>query len=110
MARLKDLQLPRKLNLDILAELLSRKDFESLVYKFADKSLEVRRITLPSESCIRKCAIYFLVEKFEGDFSKVINALRSDEKVLADRGHYISNIKRLYETRKKELKRENEQK
>ncbi len=103
MARLKDLQLPRKLNLDILAELLSRKDFESLIYKFAGKPLEERRITLPSESCIRKCAIYFLVQRYEGDFSKVMNALRSGEKVLASKSHYVSNIKRSYETRKKEI-------
>jgi hypothetical protein len=106
MARLKDLQLPRKLNLDILAELLSKKTFESLVYKFADKSLEERRITLPSELCLRKCMVYYLVEKFKGDFSKVINALRSGEKVLAERGHYIGNIKRLYETKKREIENE----
>ena len=108
MAKLKDLNLPRKLNLDILAHLLSEKTFESLIYKFADKSLEERRITLPSESCIRKCMIYHLVEKYKGDFSNVMNALRSDEKVLASKSHYVSNIKRLYETRKKEI--ENEQK
>lgn len=108
MAKFKDLQLPKRLNLDILAELLPKKVLESLIYKFAGKPLEERRIILPSESCIRKCMIYHLVEKYKGDFSKVMNALRSDEKVLARKGHYISNIKRLYETRKKEILKENE--
>jgi len=108
MARFKDLNLPQRFNLDILAEILPAKTLESLVYKFAGKSLEERRITLPSESCLRKCTIYYLVEKYGGDFSKVMNALRSGEKVLAKKGHYVSNIKRLYETRKKELKKENE--
>jgi len=108
MARLKDLQLPKRNNLDILAELLPKKVLESLVYKFAGKSLEERRIILPSESCLRKCTIYHLVEKYGGDFSKVMNELRSGEKVLAKQGHYVSNIKRLYETRKKEIENENE--
>ena len=106
MAKFKDLQLPKRLNLDILAELLPKKVLESLVYKFAGKSLEERRITLPSESCIRKCTVYHLVEKYEGDFSKVMNALRGGEKVLAKQGHYASNIKRLFETRKKEIENE----
>ena len=108
MTRFKDLQFPKRNNLEILAELLPKKVLESLVYKFAGKSLEERRITLPSESCLRKCTIYHLVEECGGDFSKVMNALRSDEKALAKKGHYVSNIKRLYETRKKELKKENE--
>ena len=106
MARLKDFQLPKKLNLDILAEFLSEEALESLIYKFAGQPLEARRITLPSESCIRKCTVYHLVEKYEGDFSKVMNALRGGEKVLAKQGHYASNIKRLYETRKKEIENE----
>lgn len=110
MAKFKDLQLPKRLNLDILAELLSKKTFESLVYKFAGKSLEERRIILPSKSCIRKCKIYHLVEECGGDFSKVMNTLRSDEKVLAKKGHYIGNIKRLYETRKREIAKEKEEK
>jgi len=108
MARLKDLQLPKRNNLDILAELLPKKVLESLVYKFAGKSLEERRIILPSESCLRKCTIYHLVEKYEGDFSKVMNVLRDGKEVLAKQGHYVSNIKRLYETRKKEIENENE--
>jgi len=107
MTRFKDLQFPKRLNLDILAELLPKKVLESLVYKFAGKSLEERRITLPSESCLRKCTIYHLVEECGGDFSKVMDALR-DGKVLAKKGHYVSNIKRLYETRKKEKEIENE--
>lgn len=106
MAKLKNLQLPQKLNLDILPELLPKKTFESLVYKFAGKPLEERRITLPSWSCLRKCTIYHLVEKYEGDFSKVMSVLRDGEKVLASKGHYVSNIKRLYETRKKEIENE----
>ena len=106
MAKYRGLQLPQKLNLDILAELLPKRVFESLIYKFADKSLEERRITLPSELCLRKYMIYRLVEKFKGDFSKVMNALRDDEKVLASKGHFITNIKRLYETRKKEILKE----
>ena len=106
MAKYKGLQLPQRLNLDILAELLPKRVFESLICKFAGKSLEKRKIILPSELCIRKCTIYHLVEKFKGDFSKVMNALRDDEKVLASKGHYVSNIKRLYETRKKEIENE----
>ena len=106
MARFKDLNLPQGFNLDILAEILPAKALESLVYKFASKSLEERRITLPSESCLRKCTIYYLVEKYKGNFSKVMEALRSDERVLASRGHYVSNIKRFYKTRLKEIKNE----
>lgn len=104
--KIKDLQLPRGLNLAVLESLLSEEELESLIDKYALKSRKERKVILPSQSCLRKCMIYHLVEKHKGDFSKVMRILREEEGILVSHGSYITNIKRLYNQRKKEIANE----
>lgn len=104
--KLRDLPLPRGLNLDVLRRFLSEGELERLIDEYAHKPHNERRIVLPSKSCLHKCLIYHLVVKHKGDFSAVIEELRGEATVLANDGHYITNIKRLYETRKREIIKE----
>jgi len=53
-----------------------------------------------------KCNVYYLVEKFNGDFDTAMDILRGNEKVMAEKGLYKGNIKKLYEQRKKEIENE----
>lgn len=101
-----DLNFPKRSNLEILAPLLSDSQMMELIATHAKRSYEERKIILPSESCLRKCIAYYLVKKHKGDFSVVMEALKKDENVLAKDGHFITNIKRLYAQREKEIKRE----
>ena len=101
-----DLSFPKKLNLSILAPLLSDSQMLVLIKAYSQRSHEERKIILPSKSCLRKCIAYFLIKKHKGDFSAVMEALRDGEKVLAKGGHFITNIKRLCAQRAKEIKRE----
>ena len=104
--RLKDWNLPKGLNVDFLLRFLSEKKLMKVIEDMADKPREQRKIILPSRSCLRKCLIYYLVEKFKGDFDVVMDILRGKEKILARKGLYKSNIRRLYESRKREIKNE----
>lgn len=103
MIKIKDLPLPRGLNLDVLRRFLSEEELERLLLEYANKPRTKRRIVLPSRSCLRKCLVYSLAVKHKGDFSAVIEELRGEATVLAGHGHYIGNIKRLYEQRKREI-------
>jgi len=104
--RLKDWNLPKGLNLDFLLNFLSEKKLMKVIEDMADKPREQRKVILPSRSCLRKCLVYYLVEKFKGDFDAVMDILRGKEKILARKGLYKGNIKRLYENRKKEIQNE----
>ena len=103
---LENLSLPKGLNLDILKPLLPAEELEFLINERAGKSRKERRIIFPSRMCLRKCLIYFLVNKYNGDFSQVMDVLRNEEGVLSDKGLHITNIKRLYAQRKKEIQNE----
>ena len=83
MIKIKNLCLLRGLNLAVLESLLSEEELESLVYEYAGKPRTERRIILPSRTCLRKCLVYYITEKHEGDFSAVLDALRGEEGVLA---------------------------
>jgi len=104
--KLEDWNLPKGLNLDFILNFLSEKKLLAMIEDCADKPRKDRKIILPSRSCLRKCHIYYLVEKFNGDFDVVMDILRGNEKVLAKKGLYKGNIKKLYEQRKKEIENE----
>jgi len=106
MMRLNDLNLPKGLNVDFLLRFLSEEELMILIGEMADKPRSERKVILPSRSCMRKCLVYYLVEKHKGDFSKVMDILRDNRSVLASHGHYVSNVKRLYNQRKKEISNE----
>lgn len=103
---LENLSLPKGLNLDILKPLLPAEELEFLINERAGKSRKERRIIFPSRMCLRKCLIYFLVNKYNGDFGKVMDVLRNEER-LSEKSLHLTNIKRLYFQRKKEIEREN---
>lgn len=102
----KDWNLPKGLNVDFLLRFISEKKLLKVMEEMADRPRKERRIILPSRSCLRKCLIYYLVETFKGDFDVVMNILRGKEKILAKKRLYKGNIRRLYESRKRELERE----
>lgn len=104
--KLKDWNLPKGLNVDFLLRFISEKKLMKVMEEMADRPREERKIILPSRSCLRKCLVYYLVEKFEGNFSVVMDILRGKEKILAKKGLYLGNIKRLYENRKREIENE----
>ena len=104
--RLKDWKLPKALNTDFLLRFMSEKKLLKVMEEMADRPRNERKIILPSRSCLRKCLVYHLVEKFNGNFDIVMDILRGKEKILAKKGLYKGNIRRLYENRKKEIENE----
>ncbi len=105
---LKNLNLPRGLNLSILADVLPEEELEFLIKERASMKRKDRRIIFPSRTCLRKCLIHHLVEKHNGNFRKVLELLRDEEGILAWKGLHIGNLKRMYFQRKKEILKENE--
>ncbi len=106
MMKLKDLHLPKGLNLDFLLNFLSEEELMAVIGDYADKPRKERKIILPSRTCLRKCLAYYLVEKHEGDFDAVMDILRGEEKILGNALLHKGNIKKLYEQRKKEIVKE----
>jgi hypothetical protein len=104
--KLKDWNLPKGLNLDFLLDFISEKKLLEIIDKCADKPRKGRRVIFPSRSCLNKCNIYFLVQKFNGDYDAVLDILRGREKVMSAKGLYKGNIRKLYETRKREIAKE----
>jgi len=105
---LENLNLPRGLNLDILADVLPEEELEFMIKELSGKSRKERRVIFPSRTCLRKCLIHYLVNKHNGNFRKVLELLRDEEGILAWKGLHIGNLKRMYFQRKKEILKENE--
>ena len=101
--KLKEWNLPRGLNLNFLLNFISEKKLLEIIENMADKPRKDRRVIFPSRSCLFKCNVHFLVEKFNGDYDAVLDILRGKEKVMAEKGLYKGNIRKLYEQRKQEL-------
>jgi len=108
--RLKDLNLPKGLNLNFLLNFLSEEELMAVIKDYADKPRRERKVILSSWSCLRKCLVYFLVEKYKVDFDAVIDIMRGEEKILGNALLHKGNIKKLYEQRKKEILREKDEK
>lgn len=106
MLKFKDLNFPKALNLSFLLNFLSEEELMVVIGDFANKPRKERRVILPSSSCIRKCSIYHLVEKYKGDFDAMMNILRGEEKILRNALLHKGNIKKLYEQRKREIENE----
>ena len=104
--KLEEWNLPRGLNLNFLLDFISEKKLLAMIEDMADRPRKDRRIIFPSRSCLFKCHVYYLAEKFNGDFDKVMDVLRGKEKVLAEKRLHKANIRKLYENRKREIERE----
>jgi len=100
------LNLPRGLNLHILQEVIPAEKLEALMKERSGMSRRDRRVIFPSRNCLRKCLIHFYVEKHNGDFKKVLELLRDEEGILAWKGLHLTNIKRMYLQRCKEIEKE----
>lgn len=103
---LKQLNLPKGLNLHILQEVIPAEKLEAMVKERANMPRKDRRVIFPSRNCLRKCLIHFLVNKYNRDFKKVMELLRDEEGILASKGLHLTNIKRMYLQRCKEIERE----
>jgi hypothetical protein len=106
MLKYEDYDFPKGLNLDFLLNFLSEKKLMKVIENYADKPRNQRKVILPSWSCIRKCSIYYLVEKHKGDFDVVLDILKGKEKSLGNVLLHKGNIKKLYFQRKRELENE----
>ena len=95
---------PKGLNLDFLLKILSEKKLMALIGEMADKPRKERKVIMPSLSCIRKCSIYYLMERYK-DFDIVLDILKGEEKFLGNALLHKGNIERLYKQRKKELEK-----
>jgi len=104
--RYKELNFPRGLNLDFLLRFLSEKKLMRVIEDMADKPRKERKVILPSRSCIRKCIVYYLVEKHDGDFDAVLDILKGKEKFMSHALLQRGNIMKLYEQRKREIENE----
>lgn len=103
--RFSELNFPKALNLDLLSEIITEKTLTNLIQENAMKDRKQRRIMLPSYSCLRKVIIYFLMEKYDQDYSQVMEKLKGSE-TMGSQTLQKSNILRLYESRKKEIAKE----
>lgn len=104
--RFSELNFPKPMNLDLLSAILTEKEMTNLIHANVEKSRKERRVVLPSCSCLRKCIVYFLMEKYEGDYAQVMEQLKGS-KSMGEQTLQKSNVLRLYETRKREIEKEN---
>jgi len=101
--RYNDLIFPKAMNLHILSEILDDDQMMALIRKFEGEGRRERRIILPSRKLMRKCIIYFLATKHEGDFEKVLEELKENLESPDEAGLRKDKIIELYETRKREI-------
>ena len=102
------MKFPKAMNLNILSEILSDDEMMDLIRKYEGEERRERRIILPSRKLIRKCIIYYLATKHKEDFGKVLKELKAKLSDPADEDMLRRDkIIELYESRKKEIKKEN---
>lgn len=106
--RYSDLIFPKAMNLHLLSEILDDDQMMKLILKNESKERKARRIILPSRKLLRKCVIYYYAKKHNGNFEKVITALKGNPESSEDPGLRIDKIIELYNQRCKEIERENE--
>jgi hypothetical protein len=105
-----ELNWPKALNLDLIRSLISRDDFLNLVLKNLEKDRKVRRIVLPSKSCLKKCVAFHygqLVAKGIMTWPQVIEELKKGTgKSIKGLGLFRAELKRLHKQRAKEISKE----
>ena len=101
-----DLIFPRAMNLHILSEISDDGQMMALIKKYESGTRETRRIILPSRKLIKKCIIYYLMQKHKENFEEVLKELKGNFKTLEEADLRKDKIIELYEQRKKEIANE----
>jgi len=104
-----ELNFPKKLNLRLLRKFLTEKELEMMVVSHLDKDRLKRRIVLPSLKCFRKVVCYYFgcqVEQSKLSWPEVMKKIKGSFGSLKESGDSCQKVRRLYETRKREIENE----
>lgn len=103
----KDLDFPKGLNLHLLSKFLPEVYLKILICENIDKNRKARRIILPSRKLILKVYCHYLVKKHHGDYDAVMEEFKGSHLLtLKEMGINRKEVRRLFEQREKEIKRE----
>lgn len=97
---------PKKMNLQLLLKFMPEDVLKTLITDNAYKPRLERRIILPSHKCIRKVLFYYLVEKHDGDYDKVMAEIKGDFRTLKMLDVSRQKVREFYAQRKREIARE----
>lgn len=103
-----DLSWPKRLNLNILSEILPSELMGELIGQYADKPLSQRKITLPSRLNIRKCVAHRLgqlVSEGRMTWAEAMKKLKGGFR-LKDLNLTRKQMKNFYRQRQKEIAKE----
>ena len=101
-----DLVFPKALNLHILSEILDDGQMMDLIKRCEGGTRKERRIIFPSRKLIRKCIIYYLMQKHKENFEEVLKELKGDLELPEEAGLRKDKIIELYVQRKREIENE----
>lgn len=104
-----ELNFPQGLNLDILSTVISKDKLFTLMMKYSGKNRTERRIVLPSRKTIRKVYSHYVYKKILAGnltWEEFKRDLRDDIGAIKTLGFSKHNVKKFYNQRQKEIKRE----
>jgi len=107
--KISELDFPKAMNIDLLAEILPGKKLTDLILENCSKERKARRIMLPSKSCLRKLVFYYYGKKVadgEITWKQAMKKLREGFDTLKEIGLEREAVKRLYAQRQREIQRE----
>jgi len=99
------LSFPRGLNLGLLQGFLSEQELRRIIIENCRKTRVERRIILPSKKCLKKILCHYLVEKYQGDYNKVMADMKDGFKTLKQLGIDRKQVRQLHKQREGEIKK-----
>jgi len=107
--KISELDFPKGLNLELLAEILPEKKLLDLILNNCAKDRKQRRIMLPSKSCLKKLVCFYYGKKVADgkmNWIQAMKKLREGFDSLKEAGLEREAVKRLYAQREREIQRE----
>ncbi len=104
-----DLNFPKAMNIDLLAEILPEKKLLELIISNCAKERKARKIMLPSKSCLKKLVCFYYGKRVaDGKMSwpQAMKKLKEGFETLKQAGLEREAVKRLFFQRQREIKRE----
>lgn len=110
--KISDLNFPKAMNIDLLAEILPEKKLLDLIISNCAKDRKQRRIILPSKSCLKKLVCFYYGKRVaDGKMTwpQAMKKLREGFDTLKQAGLEREAVKRLFLQRQREIMREERQ-
>ncbi len=108
-----DLNWPKNIRMDLLAEVLDEEMLERLIFCFCDKSEAERKIRLPKRSTILKCVAFYYGQQVlqkKTTWKKVMENLKAEFGLLKNANVTQKKFKQYYQQRFNEIMSEKNEK